>query len=222
MNKSFKISDKSLHVALIVGSCLLALIILALSIAVTMQNRRENNALLSGAQSVSLPPAATDPLKPADALPGVPTIDEMIFVLPVEGGLLNVHDLQTLAYSVTMQDYRVHTGIDIETADGEAVLACANGSVAEISADSLMGNTIVIDHGNGVRSIYCNLGDTLPEGITVGATVKAGQLIGAVGSSAIVEVGEHPHLHFELTNNGVQVDPVTYLDYAPVSDQVED
>lgn len=220
MNKSFKISDKSLHVALIVGSCLLALVILALSIAVTVQNRREKNVLPS--PSGSLLQSATDPLAPTDVTPGVPTIDEMIFVLPVEGGLLNVHDLATLAYSVTMQDYRVHTGIDIETADGAAVLACANGSVAEISADSLMGNTIVIDHGNGVRSIYRNLGDTLPEGITVGATVKAGQLIGAVGNSAIVEVGENSHLHFELTENGAQVDPVLYLDYAPLSEVTED
>lgn len=216
MNQSHRITDKTMHVILLVGSCILAAAILVLSIAVGINQRRDSGAVQSA------PATTTDDASATNVRPVRPAIDEMTFVLPVEGGLLQVHDLQVLTYSTTMRDYRIHTGIDVETEAGAAVYACASGVVAEIGVDALMGNTIVLDHGNGVQSIYRNLSDTLPEGVVVGASVKAGQLIGAVGESAIVEVGELPHLHFELTNGGEQVDPVVYLDYAPVSEQIED
>lgn len=221
MNKSFRISDKTMHTVLLVGSCLLAATILVLSIAVGINQRREKNASLTSDPALTSA-GVTDDSSATGVKPALPTIDEMTFVLPAEGGLLQVHDRQVLAYSATMRDYRIHTGVDIETEAGAAVYACASGTVQEIYADSLMGNSIVIDHGNGVQSIYRNLGDTLPEGVSAGASVKAGQLIGAVGESALVEVGENPHLHFELLNDGTHVDPVTYLDYALVSEQVED
>ncbi len=221
-NKSFRISDKSLHIALVVGSCLLAATILALTIAVGVSHRREKNVPVTTDPVQTLPPATTDDASSTGTKPTTPTIDTMTFVLPVEGALLQVHDLQTLAYSVTMQDYRVHSGIDIETEAGAAVNACASGTVSKIYADALMGNCIVIDHGNGVESVYRNLDDTLPEGLAVGSSVKAGQLIGAVGESAIIEIGDRPHLHFELMNNGSQVNPAEYLDYQLVSEQVED
>lgn len=221
MNKSFRITDKTMHVVLLVGSCILALTILVLSIVVGINQRRENDSALTSDGAVTSS-GATDGSSATDVKPARPTIDEMVFALPVEGALMQVHDLQTLAYSATMQDYRIHTGIDIETEAGAAVFACASGSVAEIYTDALMGNSIVIDHGNGVRSVYRNLDDTLPERMEVGMTVASGQLIGAVGESALVEVGEHPHLHFELVNNGVPVDPVDYLSYTPVSEVVED
>lgn len=228
MNKSFRISDKSMQIALIVGSCLLAVTILVLSIAVSANNRREKDALhTEGSGTTVSTPSTDNPSDPDGSSPTIvnptkPGIDQMIFVQPVEGGLLQVHDLETLAYSVTMNDYRVHTGIDIETEAGAAVYACASGSVSEIYTDHLMGNTVVIDHGNGVQSVYCNLDDTLPEGLEVGTSVRVGQLLGAVGTSALIEVGEQPHLHFELLDNGAQVDPAAYLDYTSVSETVED
>lgn len=224
MNKSFRISDKSMHIVLVVGSCILAVTILVLSIAVGANRRRDKDTLLTSdpATMNATTPAVSDDSSQTVVTPTKPTIDEMTFVLPVEGGLLRVHDLETLAYSVTMQDYRIHTGIDIETEAGAPVYACASGVVGEVYADPMMGNTVVIDHGNGVQSVYRNLGDTLPEALAVGASVRAGQLVGAVGESAIVEIGELPHLHFELVNNGLQVDPVDYLDYVSVSESVED
>lgn len=221
MNKSYRISDKTMQKLLIVGSCLLAVIVIALSIAVGINQRREKNPALTSAPA-GTSGGTTDGSSATVVKPNLPTIDEMTFVLPAEGVLLQVHDLQVLAYSATMEDYRIHTGIDIETEAGAAVYACASGRVDRLYNDALMGNTMVIDHGNGVQSIYRNLGDTLPEGVAVGTSVKAGQLIGAVGESAIVEIGENPHLHFELTNNGEQVNPVSYLDYAPLSEVVED
>lgn len=222
MNKSFRISDKTLHITLIVGSCLLAAAILALSIAVGINHRREAANVQTDGGASTKPTVTTDDSSSTGGKPTLPTIGEMNFVLPVEGGILQVHDLQTLSYSTTMKDYRIHTGIDVEAEAGAAVYACAAGKISKIYADSLMGNTVVIDHGNGVESIYRNLGDTLPEGLKEGSAVKSGQLIGSVGESALIEVGERPHLHFELKDQGKQVNPADYLNYQKASELPED
>ena len=81
----------------------------------------------------------------------------------------------------------------------------------------MMGTTVTVEHQNGVCSYYMNLNETLPPDITVGATVTKGQLIGAVGNTAIVEVAQEPHLHFEMTVDGVCIDPVTVLDMSTVT-----
>ena len=75
----------------------------------------------------------------------------------------------------------------------------------------MMGVCLSIDHGNGLSSHYKNLSAEIPEGIAVGSEVKAGQTIGAVGESCLVELAETEHLHFEVTKNGKHVDPMAYL-----------
>ncbi|MBQ8716578.1 MAG: M23 family metallopeptidase, partial [Clostridia bacterium] len=61
-------------------------------------------------------------------------------------------------------------------------------------------------------TIYKNLSVTLPDSVKVGAAVKAGDVIGTIGESAMVEIADEPHLHLEMTVNGLQVDPTDYLD----------
>ena len=60
-------------------------------------------------------------------------------------------------------------------------------------------------------TIYRNLSATLPEGIREGATVIAGQVIGAVGDTAMIESADEPHLHCEMTVKGESVDPLDYI-----------
>ena len=124
-----------------------------------------------------------------------------------------MHDSEQLTFSPTMQDYRVHVGIDIEAAEGTAVVAAAAGTVTNAYIDPMMGYTLEISHGDGFVTVYRNLDETLPDDIAVGANVRAGQLIGAVGNSAIVEQEDVPHLHFELKHDGVAMDPLVYLSY---------
>ena len=62
-------------------------------------------------------------------------------------------------------------------------------------------------------SYYKNLSDEFAEGITEGATVYAGQPIGTISDSAIIEISDEPHLHFELELDGKAIDPMTMLDY---------
>ena len=75
-----------------------------------------------------------------------------------------------------------------------------------------MGQCIAIKHSGDVYTIYKNLSTTLPEQIAVGVAVKAGDVIGSVGETAMVEVAQDPHLHLEMTVGGLQVDPTEYLD----------
>ena len=125
------------------------------------------------------------------------------------------HDPVNAVYSSTMNDYRVHKGIDVECNLGDDVLACAYGTVTSVGIDPFMGCVVTVDHGDGLISVYKNLAPELPEGITVGSEVLEGQVIGAVGESAIIEIADEPHLHIELLLNGKQVDPAEFFDYAP-------
>ena len=133
-------------------------------------------------------------------------------MLPVSGVLQKPHDESVQVFSPTMGDYRIHLGIDIGTVAGASVSAMADGVIAQVWEDVSMGQCVAIQHGGDALSIYKNLGTALPEGTVVGATVKAGDVIGTVGESAMVEIAEEPHLHLEMTVNGLQVDPMDYLD----------
>lgn len=75
-----------------------------------------------------------------------------------------------------------------------------------------MGQCVAIAHGGDAYTIYKNLSATLPEYIKTGVAVKAGDVIGTVGESAMTEVADAPHLHLEMTVGGLQVDPTDYLD----------
>lgn len=134
--------------------------------------------------------------------------------MPVSGLIVKRHDMVNAVFSVTMNDYRVHRGVDIECEMNAEVLACAYGTVKTVGYDPFMGHTVVIDHGDGLLSYYQNLAEEPADGITVGATVYAGQKIGLVGESAIIEIADEPHLHFELELDGKLVDPMTMLDYS--------
>ena len=74
-----------------------------------------------------------------------------------------------------------------------------------------MGRCLAVKHSGDAYTIYKNLVAEHPDGIVVGATVKAGDVIGTVGDSAMVELAEEPHLHLEMTVGGIQVDPTEYL-----------
>ena len=133
-------------------------------------------------------------------------------ILPVNGALSKGHDASLQVYSNTMRDYRVHLGLDIVTEADAPVYAAADGKVSKIWEDVLMGYCVAIEHSGDCYTIYKNLSETLPEGIVEGASVRSGQLIGSVGESAMIEVGEEPHLHFEMTVADLAVDPIEYFD----------
>jgi murein DD-endopeptidase MepM/ murein hydrolase activator NlpD len=110
-----------------------------------------------------------------------------------------------------MNDYRVHLGIDVITTDGAPVYSVADGTVMQIWEDVRMGQCIAVKHNGDAVSIYKNVSTELPKGIIEGAKVKAGQQIATVGTTAMVEIADEPHLHFEMTVGGLSVDPLEYF-----------
>ena len=134
------------------------------------------------------------------------------FALPVSGTLTNKHDPELQVFSPTMQDYRVHLGIDIQTDENAPVYASADGTVSKIWVDTLMGYCMAIKHSGNCVTIYKNLSATLPQGIAEGVAVRSGQLIASVGNSAMVEIADEAHLHFEMTVADLAVDPLEYFD----------
>ena len=161
------------------------------------------------------PPSTETPSTetPDDEKTDTPPVEEPVdtYLAPATGAVSKTHDDTLPVYSATMNDFRVHTGIDIATAEGADVLATARGVVSLVWSDPLMGECLSIDHGNGVVSIYKNLSPELAEGIAKDAKVVAGQKLGTVGNSALIESAEEAHLHFEMTKDGDTVDPLSYI-----------
>lgn len=157
-------------------------------------------------------PEATE--KPTGSVGGSVSTGNKIpsFILPVSGKLTNKHDPTLQVFSPTMQDYRVHIGVDLATKENAPVYAAADGKISKIWVDTLMGYCIAIKHSGDCVTVYKNLSETLPEGIAEGVSVRSGQLIATVGESAMVEIADEPHLHFEMTVGELAVDPLEYFD----------
>ena len=134
------------------------------------------------------------------------------FILPVSGSVYKEHDPTLQVFSNTMNDYRVHLGVDIATNEAAPVYAAADGKISKIWEDTLMGYCMAIKHSGNCYTIYKNLSKTLPDGISEGTSVRSGQLIASVGESAMIEVADEPHLHFEMTVADLSVDPLEYFD----------
>jgi len=98
-----------------------------------------------------------------------------------------------------------HHGLDIGAAKGSPARAAAGGKVVRSGYESLYGNIVVIDHGNGYRTVYAHLSERLVE---EGDVVRRGDQIGKVGKTGRAT---GPHLHYEVHVNGLPVNPVRFL-----------
>lgn len=128
---------------------------------------------------------------------------------PVSGEIIKPHSDTELVYSETMEDWRLHKGIDIGAPVGTAVIVSADGTIAECYDDIAYGETVIVDHGNGLISKYANLASN--GSAKAGTRVKAGDTIGLLGDTAEFEMADSSHLHFEVILNGLSVDPRDYF-----------
>ena len=99
-----------------------------------------------------------------------------------------------------------HAGIDIPAPEGEVILAAADGTVSEVGFNPERGNYLVLDHGDGLSTLYGQCRDFTVE---EGDTVRVGEMIGAVGSTGM---STGPHLHFEVRQDDEPQNPVAYFD----------
>ena len=175
-------------------------------------NGEQNNGTENGEQE---PPSEESPSDGENVQPPAEDTEpqKQVFVLPTSGYVMREYTEDALVFSPTMNDYRVHLGVDLAGKLGDPVYAFCEGTVKEISDHPFMGKTVVISHANGIESRYMNLANELPENIKVGETVAVGTVIGAIGETALAECADTPHLHFEVWANGKQTSPSGYVTF---------
>ena len=130
--------------------------------------------------------------------------------LPVAGETVVNYAMDSLCYNSTTRDWRVHDGIDIAATAGTLVTAAADGVVYTTYEDDAMGTTVVIRHEGGYVTTYSSLDADVS--VAAGDSVKLGQAIGYVGSSAMVESAIGDHVHFCVSLNDESIDPEAFLE----------
>jgi len=105
----------------------------------------------------------------------------------------------------TLKVQKFHNGVDFAAPSGTAILAAYSGNVVAASYNSSMGNYVMIDHGDGLYTIYMHASKLY---VSTGQSVSKGATIAAVGSTGR---STGPHLHFSVRSNGSYVSPWNYL-----------
>jgi murein DD-endopeptidase MepM/ murein hydrolase activator NlpD len=213
MEKKFKFSDKSKASKIIYGIVIAILCISTVVIGIVAANSRRENP--------EEPPIEETPTPDGGNNGGNNNGDEngsgnntpektLSFVSPAVGTVIKSHSATTPVFSTTLEEWRIHTGIDISCDDGAEVCAAEAGVVSRIFNHPMLGKTVEITHNETHKSLYSNL-DNLSVSLNVGDEVEAGAVIGKIGDSSVSELAEEPHLHFEMVVNGESVNPLDYI-----------
>ena len=130
---------------------------------------------------------------------------------PVSGTVVMEYSQDQLIYDATLDQFRVNDSISISAEKAENVCAAASGIVSEIGYTEELGNYVVLEHGNGFRTTYGQLEDSIS--LTVAERVEEGDVIGQLAAPLDHSVALGDHLNFKVTLNGEAVDPMEYLEY---------
>ena len=223
MEKKFKFTDKPGAAKVIYGVIIAVLCITAIIVGIVAANNRKKPALTPGTGDKQNGDNSQDGNTPDDNTPDLnepsgnqpdgndPVTEDVGFISPVVGTVVKEHSLTVPVYSETLEEWRVHAGIDVSTKEGEDVFCVADGEVEKVFHHPLHGFTVIVKHSESVQSIYSNLDENSGATPKVGDKLRAGDKLGNVGDSSLSELAEEPHLHFEITANGVAVNPLDYI-----------
>ena len=150
-------------------------------------------------------PNDTPTEKPDDT----PTATVIVFDMPVNGTIIKEYVAAGVVYNQTLGVYTGHKAIDFAAEEGALVSACYDGVIESITSGKLEGTTLTIDHGNGLKTIYNSI--EVDENISVGNRISKGDTIGTVSTNNRKEFKDGAHLHFEVLENGVKINPEKYL-----------
>lgn len=135
-----------------------------------------------------------------------PVKKELSFIMPIDGEIILEYANDKLVYSNTLEEWITHNGIDIKGEEAMPVKASADGIIKDKKVDPRYGNTIIIEHDEGYKSVYSNLSSL--DLVKVGDVVKQGDIISGVGEGYGFEVEEGPHIHWEIWKSGININPV--------------
>lgn len=139
------------------------------------------------------------------------TVVPLSFVRPMNGEIIKVYSVDKLLFSKTLESWKTHDGVDIKANLGESVKSIEKGIVEKVYEDSFLGITIIIDHGQGYKSIYSNLDSSV--NVKEKQIVKKSYIIGKLGKTSIGEIKDEPHIHFMLMFNNKVIDPISKIKF---------
>lgn len=207
MEKNFRFSDKPTAQKIVYGAVIAILCITAVVIGILSASLNKN--------STSQPPASDNSQNtapPAEEKPQEKPVEEKLKLsAPTVGEMVKGHSHDTPVFSDTLEEWRVHTGIDISAEDGAPVVAAADGMVSAIYDDPMLGRTVEVTHTQNIKTVYSNLTVEDAAFISVGDYVERGDRIGTVGDTSISELADESHLHFEVKLADQAVNPLDYM-----------
>ncbi len=188
----------------------LALCILAVSFSITFMLLRQKSDVKVKVDTPTIStPDQTDTPTTSPEDENVPVVKPIEFIMPVLDPTSIGEYGETMVYNSTLNRYTAHLAMDFYAPEGSDVYAVYDGTVVSVESTFLQGTTITVDHGNGLFSIYNSLADG--DSVSVGKSVKQGDVIGQVSVSNKQEYKAGAHLHFEVKENGTLIDPAKYL-----------
>ncbi|MEN3005700.1 M23 family metallopeptidase [Dehalobacterium formicoaceticum] len=132
-------------------------------------------------------------------------IEDLTMNWPGQGDVITAYGF---GYSETFDDYRFHSGVDIALSSGDEVQAALPGTVTRISENPWWGYEVVIKHGEDLETVYKGI---KPIQEAAGYQVAKGDVIGQVLPRIAYEGMMKPHLHFEIHESGITVNPMEKL-----------
>ncbi len=208
MDKKVKFSERPLSVKIVYITTLAILVICAVVVAaVSIASRKDSPQPLpttpnDGTSGENTPPEDENQ---------TPVEEKPTFVSPVTGTVIKGHSLTEPVFSETLNEWRTHQGIDILTSENAPVFAAESGVVSAIYDDPFHGRTVEVTHSMNYKTIYSNLAKEDAAFVSVGSKVASGERIGTVGYTAIFEIADEPHLHFEMKSNNKVLDPLAHI-----------
>lgn len=144
--------------------------------------------------------------------PSTPTQTTKVEMLsPMENPeVLKWYSDTELFYNATLKQWESHKAVDLSSAN-TSVYSVLDGVISGCSYDYENGYCLTIEHGDGLKTMYCSLAST--DGLKKGDSVKRGQKIGDASTSSASESSDGNHLHFSVELNGNSVDPASYLTF---------
>lgn len=127
---------------------------------------------------------------------------------PIPNGRVIGEFSDTPIYTEAIGEWRTHNGVDIEAELGTSV-AVADDGVVRRMFDGSLGTGIEIEHADGLVSVYSNLDEKIT--VKIGDSVRKGDVIGYIGNTALGDISDKPHLHFEVILDGEYKNPTDYL-----------